>query len=83
MRGGIVRIEVDGPLDELCSAIVITGLMGDGAEQVQRIHVVGLHREDLAVEPFGVRQSPSLVMLESERESLLDRDRGHGRKLGA
>jgi hypothetical protein len=37
---------------------------------VQRIGMVGLHRENLAVERLGVRQPPGLVMLNRDLKRL-------------
>ena len=54
-------------------------LVGDDAEEVQRVGMVGLHGEDLAVKGLGVRQPPGLVVPESKFKGLLT---CHGRGEG-
>jgi hypothetical protein len=56
-------MEGDGLANQLHGEVIATDLMSDDAEQVQRFRVLGLGGEDLAVERFGVRQPPALVVL--------------------
>jgi hypothetical protein len=46
--------------------VIAAGLMGDDAEQVQRVGMLRLHGEDLPVERLRVRKPAGLVVLERE-----------------
>jgi hypothetical protein len=70
------RIQSDGFANQIYSEVVAADLVGDDAEQMQRLGVFWLRRQDLAVERFGLRQPPSLVVLEREFEGLRDRHGG-------
>ena len=50
--------------------VVASGLIGNDAEQMQRVGMIWLHREDLPVESLGVRQAAGAVVLEREIEGL-------------
>jgi hypothetical protein len=73
MRGGMVRGEKDGLMNLLCSEVMPAGLVGDDAEKVQRIRMVGLHGENLAIERLGVRQSSCPMVFDRELEALGNR----------
>jgi hypothetical protein len=70
--GGVIRVERDGLAKPFDGEIVTAGLMRDETQQMQRVSVSWLCREDLAAEVFGVCQPASLVMLERDLESLGD-----------
>jgi len=78
MSGGMVRREHDGLAHPLDGEIMASQLVGNDAEMVQCIGVVGLHGKDLPVKGLSLRQPPRMVVLEGQGESLWDRDRGHG-----
>jgi hypothetical protein len=59
------------------------GLMSDDAEKVQRIGMVGLRREDLAIEPLRVRQSAGLVVLKCDLKRLWNRHSLESMEAGA
>ena len=50
--------------------VVAAGLIGNDAEQMQRVGMIWLRREDLPVESLGVRQAAGAVVLEREIEGL-------------
>ena len=52
----------DGPADEIDGDVMSTDLGRNHAEEMQRVGMIALQRERLAVERFGLRES-SLLML--------------------
>ena len=53
-------------------------LMGDQSEEVQRIRMPGLDREDLAVKPLRLVDSSCLLVLDGQIKGLLEGHFGHG-----
>ena len=62
MKGRVVRFTRDGPRDRSAAASVLPDLMGNNAQQVESIGVLGLHGEHLPVQSLRFRQSSRLVM---------------------
>src|SRR5689334_13240600 len=52
--------------------------MRDDAQEVQRIDVLRLDREDLAIDRLGFIETSSLMMLDGDLDGLVGRDLGHG-----
>ena len=48
-------------------------LLGNNAEEMQRVGVIRLRRKDLPVESLGFREAPGLVALKREIEGLWNR----------
>jgi hypothetical protein len=57
---------------------MLTGLMGNDTEEMQRIEMLWPNREDLLIKRLGFRQPPGMVVLEGQFESLLNRCRWGG-----
>jgi hypothetical protein len=72
--GSIRGVEGDGPADALGGLTVIALLMGDNAQQVQGVGVVGLGVEDIAVQPGCLGQAPALVLLQAEGKVVVHGD---------
>ena len=68
-----VGIHAHGLPDEIHRHVFLPDLMRDDSEQVQRIGMPRLHREDLPVDRLRLRQPPGLVMLERDLKSFGDR----------
>ena len=71
MSGGMVRVEDEGLANPCYGEFVAARLMGDDAEVVPRVGVVGLDGHDLAVECLGVHEAPGLMVLDGQCEGLL------------
>ena len=65
--------------DQTGSGIVPAALMGDHSQQMQRIGILGIHRQDAPVESFGVGQPAVPVMGKGGAEHLRCRARREGR----
>jgi hypothetical protein len=52
----------DRPLDQIDGDVMLPDLRGKHAEEMQRIGVIGLQRQRLAIERFGLRKPAGLVM---------------------
>ena len=63
MSGGIIGAQDDGPPDPLHREVVAADLVSHKPEEVERVGVVRLDREDLAIKRLGLRQSSGLVVL--------------------
>ena len=74
MRCGVIRAESDGLTNPLHREIMAAGLVGDDAEVMPRVGVVGLRGQDLPVKCLGVLETSGLVVLKGQGEGLL---RGH------
>ena len=77
MGSRMVRCENGGLADPLDGEIVASQLMGDDAEMVPRVGMVGLHGKDLTVKRLGVRQSPGLMVPEGLFKDLCNGQRAH------
>jgi len=75
MRGGIFRVELNGPTNQFESDVFPANLVSDHAKVMQGLSMRRLHREDLAVEPLGISQAPGPMMLEGQRKCLLSAHR--------
>jgi len=81
MRGGVVRVEKECLANPLHGKVIVAGLVGNDAEEVECSGMVGLDGKDAPVERLGLRQSPGLMVLEGQGEGLWDRDHGSQRRL--
>ena len=75
MCRGKARVQVHGPTVADYGLIQISLLVGEHAEQMDSIRVVGLALENLAVDLFGYPQPARLMVLDSQCKGL--RSRGH------
>ena len=75
MRGWVFRVENERSLDQRDGQVRPPGLLGENAEMMEGLGVIRLLGEDLAIKRLGLLETPGLMMLESQRESLV---RGHG-----
>ena len=73
MEGGRSRRDPDRPADVLDGQIVPPGLMGQHAEQVQGVGVVGFRLEDLGVKLLGSLHPPALMVLDRKGQCLGNR----------
>jgi hypothetical protein len=64
MSFGGVGIDGDGAANQSGGAIMAAYLVGDQAQQMQDIGLLGLLDKNLAVELFGLAQAAGLVMLQ-------------------
>jgi len=76
ISGGIIRVRRDGLANPVYRELMAAHLLGDDAPQAERLGIVWLHREDLAVNPFGLCQTSGLMMLNRDLERLWDRHGG-------
>ncbi len=70
--GGRVGIEGERLLDELNRAAVVAALIGDDAEQVIGVRMLGPRGQDAAVERHRFLEPPGLVVFERARQRLAD-----------
>ena len=70
-RGG--RSQGDGAGDQLDGLLGLAELIGSDAQQVQGVGVRGLARQNGLIEPGGVEETPSLVVLEGGLHRVLHR----------
>jgi len=59
------RPDRDGVADHISRDLVAPALMFDHPEQMQAVGLLGVGRQDLQINPLGVIQPPSPVMIES------------------
>ena len=50
--------------NELSGVVVVTGLMRQNSQEMQRIHLIRIGDEELAINRLGIGESPGAVMLE-------------------
>ena len=65
---GTACIQRDSSADQIDGGLVPAVLVGDSAEKMQALGVIGIAREHLPIEAFGMRQPAGLMMLDRERE---------------
>jgi hypothetical protein len=65
VSGLIAGAEGDGPADAVGGLAVVPLLVGDDAEQVQGVGVVGSGAEDVAVQPGGPVEAAAAVLLQA------------------
>lgn len=75
MRGRMCRMDVDGAAKQLDRFIMVTGLMSDHAQHVQRVELFGLPRQHRTVEALGIRQSLRRVVSERTLQQRAQRRR--------
>lgn len=72
MSRRVVGVQSDGLADHRHRNVVPAYLMRDESQQVERIRVLRLHREDLPVNRLSIPQPPGPMMLERKFKRLLD-----------
>ena len=77
MRGGVGRIDLDGPGEKLDGFAMSSHLLGDDPETMKCAAVFRLDRENLPVDRLRFLEAPSLVVAESQCVSVLNRGGGH------
>jgi hypothetical protein len=65
-------------LQERERGVEASGLERDDPEQVERVGVLGLELQYLAIAALGLRQPPGSMLLERAREGLINAQRRHG-----
>jgi hypothetical protein len=68
--GGECGIETQGFADDVDGLLVLTDLVGDDAEEVQRLDVARIELQDLAIDGLGLRQIAGLMVLQGDLEHL-------------
>ena len=58
----IAGFEIDGFADEIDGGLLVTGLVRDDAQQMNRIGMLWIGSNDLLVEPLRLLQSSGLMM---------------------
>jgi hypothetical protein len=71
---GIAGLQGDGSPDALSGLTVISLLMQGDAKQVQRVGVIGLGVQDVAVLPGRLGQEAALVLLQAEDKLVVHGD---------
>jgi len=70
-------IENDGPPNQFDGHRTLPGLISDYSQITQRAGMIRSFSQDLPIEPFGVAQSPILVVLHGQIEGLSNGELGH------
>ena len=78
MKDGRTAVEPDRPADILDGHLVAAQLVGDQAQKVQRIGLIGLPGQNLPVHLLRLGQATGLVKLHGKRQGF--GKRGHGRR---
>ena len=69
------RIVLDGSKDQWNSDLILAGLLRDDTEVMERIGVLRIDLQDLAIAGFGLRQAARLMVLQTHLQRLGDRSR--------
>ena len=78
--GGVVRVAPYRSADQIDGEVMAAHLLGDGAQEVQGVGMVGLARQHLLVTGLGFRQSSRLVVRNARREEIGDACSRGGRR---
>ena len=76
---GDVRIDRDRSLDQIDAGVQSPGLVGDHAEQVQRIGMIRLLIQHPAIDFLGLGKSSRPMVLDGQLHRLIDRELSHPR----
>ncbi len=72
MRLDVIGLDGEGLRDQFDGHVVLTHLMGDHTEKMQRERLIGVGLQYLLINALGLRQATLIVMPQGKVQGLLD-----------
>ena len=72
MEHRLAPVAANGPADQFDGHLELPGLHGQQAQQVQRLRIVGLGSQHLAIDPLGFGQLAGLMVASALRQCFRD-----------